>query len=52
MVITGADKAFSFTEPDKSPRVGMSFKLVRVTTTVPDPVNVPSETVTLKEYKD
>ena len=51
-VITDADTAFSFTEPDKSPRVGMSFALVRVTTTVPDPVKVPSETVTLKEYKD
>lgn len=52
MVITGVDTEFSFTEPDKSPRVGMSFALVRVTTTVPDPVRVPSETVTLKEYKD
>ena len=53
MVITGVDTEFSFTEPAKSSSIlGMSFALVRVTTTVPDPVRVPSETVTLKEYKD
>jgi hypothetical protein len=52
IVITDDDTAFSFTKPERSPRVGRSLALVREITTVPEPLKVPSDTVTLRVYKD